>query len=149
MSEDSRWMERALALAQMAEAQGEVPVGALLVLDDDLLGEGWNRPIAHRDPTAHAEILALRAASNRLGNYRLSGATLYVTLEPCLMCVGAMIHARIRRLVYGAHDSKSGAAGTVLSVLQPGGANHYIEVTGGIRADQCAAILRSFFQRRR
>lgn len=146
---DSQWMARALALARIAETQGEVPVGAVVTLDGDLLGEGWNCPIAMRDPTAHAEVCALRAASSKLGNYRLLGTTLYVSLEPCLMCIGAMIHARIKRLVFGASDSKAGAAETVFNVLQFSGANHCIEVTGGIRASECAALLHSFFRGRR
>jgi tRNA(adenine34) deaminase len=149
MDDDLQWVARALALARMAEVRGEVPVGAVVVFDDEALGEGWNCPIATHDPTAHAEIVALRAASRRLGNYRLLGTTLYVSLEPCLMCVGAMIHARIKRLVFGAYDPNGGAARTLSSVFPSRGANQRIDVTGGVRADESVAILRSFFQVRR
>jgi tRNA(adenine34) deaminase len=149
MNDDLNWMARALALAQMAQVKGEVPVGAVLVRNSELLGEGWNRPISTQDPTAHAEIVALRAASQCLGNYRLLDTTLYVSLEPCLMCVGAMIHARIKRLVFGAYDPKSGAAGSVFSVLQSDLINHRIEMTGGIRERECTELLRSFFRARR
>lgn len=148
VDDDSRWMTRALALAQQAQAQGEVPVGAVLIRNGELLGEGWNRPITSHDPTAHAEIIALRAASRQLDNYRLLGTTLYVSLEPCVMCMGAMIHARIKRLVFGAHDPKGGAA-SMFSVLEPGRTNHSIEVMGGIRESECSEILRSFFKARR
>jgi tRNA(adenine34) deaminase len=142
-------MARALALAKVAEAEGEVPVGAVLLHNGDMLGEGWNCPISTRDPTAHAEIVALRAASQKLGNYRLPGTVMYVSLEPCLMCVGAMVHARVSRLVFGAHDPKNGAAVSLSSIPQLGRTNHYIEVTGGVREDECAELLRSFFSARR
>ncbi len=142
-------MRRALELAQRAQAEGEVPVGALLVLNDAVLGTGWNRPITTHDPTAHAEILALRAAGATLANYRLVGATLYVTLEPCLMCVGAMLHARIARLVFGAYDPKAGAATSVFSLLNSQRTSHHIAVTGGLTENECGEILRSFFRERR
>ena len=146
---DHRWMGRALELARQAVAAGEVPVGAVLVQNGTLLGEGWNRPIATHDPTAHAEIVALREAGQRVGNYRLLDTTLYVSLEPCLMCIGAIIHARIARLIFGAYDLKSGAAGSVFSILQSGRTNHEIAVQGGVRENKCADVLRSFFSSRR
>lgn len=142
-------MRHALELARRAAAAGEVPVGAVLVLGDDAVGEGWNQPVSGHDPTAHAEILALREAGRRLGNYRLLGTTLYVTLEPCVMCAGAMIHARVGRVVYGATDPKTGAAGSVFDTLINARHNHRIDVTGGILADEAAELLRSFFQSRR
>ena len=134
---DEQYMRRALELARRAEAEGEVPVGALVVLDGRIVGEGWNRPIAASDPTAHAEIRALRSASSSLGNYRLSGATLYVTLEPCDMCVGAMFHARIARAVYGANDPKK-------LVLK-----NQVVLQGGVLAEDCGAILSNFFAAKR
>jgi len=147
--DDIRWMRRALELASQAEAAGEVPVGAVLVKDGKRLAEAWNHPIGAHDPTAHAEIMALRAGGQALGNYRLTGTTLYVTLEPCPMCVGAMIHARVGRLVYGAHDPKTGAAGGALELLQAPIHNHQIEVTGGVLESECAEQLRAFFRSRR
>ena len=149
MMADEHWMQHALGLARHAEAEGEVPVGAVLVRDDRLLAEGWNRPIGSHDPSAHAEVVCLRAAGAAAGNYRLAGSTLYVTLEPCLMCVGAMVHARIERLVYGADDPKSGAVQTVCRALELPGLNHRIEVQGGVLARECGDILREFFRRRR
>ena len=142
-------MERALELAGRAEAEGEVPVGAVVVLDGALAGEGWNRPIASRDPTAHAEIAALRAACARVGNYRLPGSTLYVTLEPCAMCAGAMVHARVARVVYGAADPQAGAAGSVFNLLQAATLNHRAEVQGGVLGERCGERLRAFFRARR
>lgn len=148
--DDSHWMRHALALAQRAAAEGEVPVGAVVVdSEGQILGEGWNRPIAAHDPTAHAEIQALRAAAEKVGNYRLVGATLYVTLEPCPMCAGAMVHARVRRVVYGAADPRSGAAGSVFNLLQSEQLNHRAEVTGGVLSEACGALLRGFFRERR
>ncbi|MEM9057657.1 MAG: tRNA adenosine(34) deaminase TadA [Pseudomonadota bacterium] len=146
---DERWMRHALALAARAERDGEVPVGAVLVRDGAVIGEGWNRPIGDRDPTAHAEIVALRAAARRLDSYRLAGSTLYVTLEPCAMCAGAMIHARIARLVYGANDPKSGAAGGVIDVLGCAALNHRVAVTSGVLEQACGDTLRAFFRARR
>ena len=146
---DIHWMQHALALARRAEAEGEVPVGAVVVRDDQLLGEGWNRPIADTDPTAHAEIVALRAAARAVGNYRLPRATLYVTLEPCLMCTGAMVHARIERLVFGASDPKRGAAGGMFDAFDIPGLNHRVAVEGGALATECAGLLQEFFRRRR
>jgi tRNA(adenine34) deaminase len=146
---DQFWMQRALELAQQAEASGEVPVGAVLVLDEQNIGEGWNQPIARHDPSAHAEMIALRQAAQRLGNYRLPGATLYVTLEPCVMCAGAMIHARLKRVVFGAYDPKTGAAGSVFDILKSDKHNHKVEVRGGVMADQCGQLLSQFFQAKR
>jgi len=142
-------MQRAMKLAQEAEALGEVPVGALLVRDGKLLAEGWNQPIAHHDPSAHAEMLALRAAARSEKNYRLPGSTLYVTLEPCAMCAGAIIHARVARVVFGAFDPKTGAAGSQLDVLNTHKLNHQVEITGGVLADDCGALLRNFFAAKR
>ncbi len=146
---DIHWMRRALALAAQGAARDEVPVGCVIVQDDIAIGEGWNRPISSADPTAHAEIVALRAAAQHLGNYRLSGATLYVTLEPCLMCTGAMLHARIGRLVYGASDVKRGAVHSATRALTTPGINHRINVTAGVLDADCAQSLRAFFRARR
>lgn len=146
---DEHWMERALALAERAEAEGEVPVGAVMVFDGEVVGEGWNRPIASRDPTAHAEIIALRAAAARVGNYRLPGSTLYVTLEPCAMCAGALVQARVARVVYGAADSQAGAAGSVYDLLQAPTLNHRAEVRGGVLGGRSGERLRAFFRARR
>jgi tRNA(adenine34) deaminase len=142
-------MKQALALAQKAWEQGEVPVGAILVLDDEVIGQGWNRPITRHDPTAHAEIMALQQGGQIVQNYRLLNATLYVTLEPCVMCAGAMVHSRIKRLVYGASDLKTGAAGSLLDVLRHPGMNHQIEITAGVMANECSEMLSQFFQQRR
>jgi len=146
---DALYMRRALELAACAEAESEVPVGAVLVADGRLLAETWNRNISLDDPTAHAEILALREGGRALGNYRLPGATLYVTLEPCAMCAGAMVHARIGRLVYGASDPRTGAAGSVFDLVRAPELNHQLEVTGGILAAECSAQLQAFFRARR
>ena len=146
---DDYWMRRALDLAERARSEGEVPVGAVLVMEDDCIGEGWNRPISARDPTAHAEIAALRAGATRLGNYRLPGATLYVTLEPCAMCAGAIILARIKRLVYAAADPKTGAAGSVFNILQSSQLNHRVELASGILEKEAATLLQTFFRERR
>lgn len=143
------YMQRALELAAHAEAEGEVPVGALIVLNSEIIGEGWNRPIAGHDPTAHAEIIALRAAAQRLQNYRLTGATLYVTLEPCPMCAGAMVHSRIGRVVYGATDPIAGSAGSVFNILQAATLNHRVDITAGMMAEVCSERLRDFFRQRR
>ena len=147
--QDEYWMRHALSLARRAWEQGEVPVGAVLVQNDRVIGEGWNRPIGQHDPTAHAEIMALRQGGKVLENYRLLETTLYVTLEPCVMCAGAMVHSRITRLVYGAHDLKSGAAGSLLDVLGHPGMNHQFELASGVLAEECAAMLSDFFRMRR
>ena len=146
---DADYMRRALELARSAELAGEVPVGAVLVIDGVVVGEGWNRPIGSSDPTAHAEIEALRAGARLLGNYRLGSSTLYVTMEPCPMCAGAMIHARVGRLVYGTTDLRAGAAGTVIDVLGGPAANHRVVVSGGVLADECRHVLQEFFRARR
>lgn len=142
-------MRQALQRAEQAREQGEVPVGAVIVANDKIIGEGWNRPISLNDPTAHAEICALREAAGYLSNYRITGATLYVTLEPCVMCSGALIHARVARVVYGATDPKAGAAGSVFEVLGTDRLNHRIEVTGGVLAGECGHLLSDFFRQRR
>lgn len=142
-------MRLALDLARKAEAQGEVPIGAVVVLEDQVVGQGWNQTIGASDPTAHAEILALREAGAALGNYRLGDCDLYVTLEPCPMCAGAMVHARIRRLVFGAFDPKTGAAGSVFPLLPGERHNHRIDVHGGCLETECGDQLRAFFRARR
>lgn len=142
-------MQRALALADQAEALGEVPVGALVVLDHQVIGQGFNSPISDCDPTAHAEMIALRQAAKTINNYRLVDATLYVTLEPCTMCVGAMIHSRIRRLVYGAREPKAGAVESQGQLLQAPYINHHIPYTGGVCGEESAAKLSQFFAKRR
>jgi tRNA(adenine34) deaminase len=149
MPNDIDWMQYALKLAECAQEEGEVPVGAVLVLNDEIIGEGWNRPIAAHDPTAHAEIMALRAGAEKIGNYRLNATTLYVTLEPCVMCAGAMVHARIQRLVYGASDPKAGAVQSVFNILDSTRLNHRVEYAGGILPDECGAMLSRFFEARR
>jgi tRNA(adenine34) deaminase len=146
---DDEFMRRALQLASRAQEEGEVPVGAVVVLDEQVIGEGWNRPISAADPSAHAEIQAMRSAASARKNYRLVGATLYVTLEPCAMCVGAMFHARIRRVVYGAADPKTGAAGSVVDLFSQQKLNHHALVQGGVLAAECGALLSSFFASRR
>lgn len=146
---DIAYMRQALVLAQRAEAEGEVPVGALVVFDNAVIGEGWNRPIATHDPTAHAEIVALRAAASHLGNYRLTGASLYVTLEPCPMCAGAMVQARVARVVYGAADPIAGAAGSVFNLLAAPSLNHRAVLQGGVLKEECTHMLKTFFRARR
>jgi tRNA(adenine34) deaminase len=147
---DETFMRRALELAREAEAQGEVPVGAVVVLGDRIIGEGWNRPISGHDPTAHAEIVALRAAATALHNYRLPGSTLFVTLEPCPMCAGAIVHARVDRVVFATTDPRSGAAGSVFDLLPSDERfNHYTRCEGGLLAAESAAMLRGFFRARR
>ena len=142
-------MRAALALAEQARGAGEVPVGAVVVRDGVVIGSGFNSPIGRHDPSAHAEILALRVAAAALGNYRLSGCTLYATLEPCVMCSGAILHARIDRVVYGAADPKTGACGSVLNVFAEGRLNHHTVVAGGMLAEECGRLLKGFFQERR
>ena len=146
---DLHYMARALELARAAEAAGEVPVGAVIVKDGAIIGEGWNRPISTNDPTAHAEIIALREAARSLQSYRLLNTTLYVTLEPCAMCAGAMVHARVKRLVFAATDPKAGAAGSILNIAHHSALNHRLDITGGVLADECSAQLRQFFVARR
>lgn len=147
--DDVQFMGRALALARQAECNGEVPVGALVVLDGAIVGEGFNSSISTNDPTAHAECVALRNACERLGNYRIVGATLYVTLEPCLMCVGALVHARVMRLVFGASEPKSGAVASNLNGFELPHLNHRVEVTPGVMELECRNVLQKFFENRR
>jgi len=146
---DEFWMRHALQLAQRAWDEGEVPVGAVLVHEGRVIGEGWNRPIGHHDPTAHAEMMAIRQGGKVIENYRLLDTTLYVTLEPCVMCAGAMVHGRIGRLVFGARDAKTGAAGSLLDVLRHPGMNHQVQIEQGVLAEECAALLSEFFRQRR
>jgi tRNA(adenine34) deaminase len=146
---DVDFMQRALLLAQRAAEEGEVPVGALLVLDDEVIGEGWNQPIASHDPTAHAEIVALRAGALALQNYRLGAATLYATLEPCVMCMGAVLNARISRVVFGAWDAKAGACGSVVDLPREPRLAHQLDVFGGVCSEEAASLLRQFFESRR
>jgi tRNA(adenine34) deaminase len=146
---DERFMREALALAQQAGELGEVPVGAVVVREGEIIGRGFNRPISRHDPTSHAEVEALRDAAQRVANYRLAGCELFVTLEPCTMCVGAMIHARIARVVYGAADPKTGACGSVLDLPAQASLNHHARFEGGLLADECGALLKQFFASRR
>ena len=147
--DESGFMGLALNLAREAGAAGEVPVGALIVMDGQVVGRGFNQPICRHDPTAHAEIMALRDAATHLGNYRLPGCTLYVTLEPCAMCAGAIMHARIDRVVFGARDPKTGAAGSVIDLFGESRLNHHTAVVGGVLAEECGSLLSSFFAARR
>lgn len=149
MEFDAPYMDLALAEAAKAEAAGEVPVGAVIVFEDKVVARAFNQPISTNDPTAHAEIVALREAGRALGNYRLAGATMYCTVEPCMMCAGAMIHARIARLVFGTPDPKAGSAGSIYNVLTDPRLNHRVEVVTGVREDECASLVRDFFARRR
>ncbi|PSV07191.1 tRNA adenosine(34) deaminase TadA [Photobacterium kishitanii] len=146
---DDAFMRRAMELATLAEAEGEVPVGAVIVHNGVIIGEGWNRSIGHHDATAHAEMMALRQAGQALQNYRLIDTTLYVTLEPCPMCAGAMVHSRIGKVVFGAHDAKTGAAGSIMNLLSYEGVNHHVQYQGDVLAAECRAQLQAFFKRRR
>jgi tRNA(adenine34) deaminase len=147
--EDISFMRMALDEAQRAGAEGEVPVGAVVVMDGQVIGEGHNRPIASGDPTAHAEVLAIRRATASAGNYRLAGATLYATIEPCAMCCGAVLHARLARVVYGAADPKGGAVQSLYRLLDDPRMNHRVMTTGGVMSEECAALLGEFFRARR
>ncbi|MCA6219157.1 tRNA adenosine(34) deaminase TadA [Photorhabdus antumapuensis] len=146
---DEYWMQQAIERAMNAQEQGEIPVGAILVADNKIVAEGWNQSIIAHDPTAHAEIIALRKGGEQLRNYRLINTTLYVTLEPCTMCAGAMIHSRIQRLVYGASDMKTGAVGSLVDILRHPGMNHQIDITSGVLAEECSTMLSAFFKQRR
>ncbi len=146
---DEYWIRYALTLADRAEAMGEIPVGAVVVTQGKVIGEGWNTPITDHDPSAHAEMAALRAATKAMENYRTVDATLYVTLEPCPMCAGALVHGRIKRVVFGAWDEKTGAAGSVMNLLQHESLNHKVEITSGVLAEECGEKLSAFFRRRR
>lgn len=148
-SDDERWMEKALELAQRAAALGEVPVGALVVRDGQVIGEGWNQPISGMDPTAHAEILALRDAARRVGNYRLVDADLYVTIEPCTMCAGAIVHARIRRVIFGATEPKAGALESRQRLFEEPWFNHQVLWQGGVLAERSRQMISAFFRERR
>lgn len=147
--QDEFWMRHALALADIAEQQNEIPVGAVLVKDQQIIGEGWNQSIKLHDPSAHAEMMAIRAAGKAIENYRLVNCSLYVTLEPCSMCAGLLIHSRIDRLIFGATDLKTGAVGSVYDLLSDERMNHQIEVTGGVLAEACGDKLSAFFKQRR
>ena len=146
---DEYWMTQALKLADQAEAEGEIPVGAIVVQDNTIIAQGWNRSICTHDPSAHAEMLAIRSAGQHLKNYRMLDCTLYVTLEPCSMCAGLLVHSRIKRLVYGADDAKTGAVNSVVNLVQHPQFNHQIEVTSGVLAQECGNKLSAFFKRRR
>lgn len=146
---DENYMREALLLAAAAQARGEVPVGAVVVKDGEIIGRGYNQPISGHDPTAHAEVVAMRDAARRMGNYRLTGCELYVTLEPCIMCAGAIMHARVARLVYGAADPKTGACGSVVDLFADTKLNHHAAVVQGVLAAECGALLSAFFRRRR
>ena len=148
-TDDELWMEEALRAAQRALEAGEVPVGAVVVCQGRIVGRGWNRNIADSDPSAHAEIVALRDAGTALGNHRLADCELFVTIEPCAMCTGAMVHARIKRLIYGALDPKAGAVQSVMQVLNHPQLNHRVEISGGVLAGRCAELLQDFFRNRR
>ncbi|MDT9587198.1 MAG: tRNA adenosine(34) deaminase TadA [Candidatus Arsenophonus melophagi] len=148
-TKDIYWMRQAITFAENAKVKGEIPVGAVLIKEDKIIAEGWNQTISDHDPCAHAEILALRAGGQYLQNYRLMNTTLYVTLEPCMMCAGAIIHARVNRLVYGAYDKKIGAISSNTTGFYHPASNHRIFVLGGILADECSAILSYFFKQRR
>ena len=146
---DKQWMQRAFELAQKAKEHDEVPVGAIIVYENKIIGEGWNQPISSNDPTAHAEIMALRDAGKNIGNYRLPDATMYVTLEPCAMCAGAIVHARLTKLVYAVDDPKTGACGSVLNLLQINEFNHKVEIEKGIMEDECRFLIQTFFKEKR
>ena len=146
---DQKWMLKALELARKAEAAGEVPVGAVIVKDDQLIAEGWNQPITSHDATSHAEIMAMRKAGIKLNNYRLVDTTMYVTLEPCSMCVGAMIHARVAKVVYAASEPRTGALGGAFNLLEANQHNHLFDIESGVMADESKAMLQRFFQSRR
>jgi tRNA(adenine34) deaminase len=147
--DDTEFMRRALVLARYAQDAGEVPIGAVVVHNGEIVGEGWNQPIRAHDPSAHAEIVALRAAAARLRNYRLTGTTLYVTLEPCAMCAGAIVQARVARVVFGAPDPKAGAGGSVFNLLGSEKLNHRAETVSGVLSEECGDVLRRFFRERR
>ena len=148
-STDELWMEEALRAAQRALEAGEVPIGAVVVCENKIIGRGWNSNLTDSDPTAHAEIMALREAAKAVGNHRLSGCELFATIEPCAMCAGALVHARIKRLVYGAHDPKAGAVHSVMQVLNHPKLNHQMDVRGGVLASRCSDLLQTFFRQRR
>lgn len=149
LEQDQLWMRHALSLASKAAQAGEIPVGAVLVKDQQIVGEGWNQSITLNDPSAHAEMLAIRQAGINVKNYRLIDTTLYVTLEPCTMCAGLLVHSRIKRLVFGAYDAKTGAAGSIMDVLNDTRLNHQVEVVGGVLGEECGETISAFFRQRR
>ncbi|MGJ8679258.1 tRNA adenosine(34) deaminase TadA [Paraglaciecola sp.] len=149
IKEDEKWMRHALLLANNAQQQGEIPVGAVLIRDDKIIGEGWNQSIILHDPSAHAEMMAIRQAGSTIENYRLIDTTLYVTLEPCPMCAGLLVHSRIKRLVFGASDLKTGAAGSVMNLLNDENLNHQVDITSGVLGTDCSERLSAFFKLRR
>lgn len=146
---DKKWMQRAFELAEQAKIQDEVPVGAVIVFEEKIIGEGWNQPVSSNDPSAHAEIMALRDAGNNIGNYRLPDTTMYVTLEPCAMCAGAIVHARLAKLVYAADDPETGACGSVFNLLQSEELNHKVEIEKGIMEEECRTLIQTFFKEKR
>jgi tRNA(adenine34) deaminase len=148
-NDDIKWMSHALDLAEKAKLHDEVPVGAVIVLNDEIIGEGWNQPIGKHDPTAHAEIQALRMACEKMSNYRLPGATLYVSLEPCIMCAGAIVHARIQRVIFSTKEPKTGAAGSYIDIFNMDQLNHKVHCEEGLLASQSSQLLRDFFKARR
>lgn len=151
MTDDSdiRWMRHAIDLAKLAEQAGEVPVGAVIIKDDKIIGEGWNQPISSHDPSAHAEMIALRAAGSHLMNYRLTEVTMYVTLEPCVMCTGALVHARVDKVIYGASDTKAGAFKSCFKLVNDKKFNHKIDIESGVLGDECGNLLKRFFEQKR
>lgn len=149
MTQDAKWMQRAFELAEKAKSHDEVPVGAVIVFENQIIGEGWNQPISSSDPTAHAEIMALRDAGNNIGNYRLPNTTMYVTLEPCVMCAGAIVHARLEKLVYAAGDPKTGACGSVFNLLQSEELNHKVDIEQGIMENESRSFIQTFFKEKR
>lgn len=149
MITDEEWMQQALQLAKKSEGRGEVPVGAIIVYQNEIIGKGWNQPILLHDPTAHAEIIALREAGRKMHNYRLLESTMYVTLEPCAMCAGAIVQARISRLVYAVEDKKTGACGSVFNIVQTEELNHSVEITKGILERECQTLIKNFFKEKR
>jgi tRNA(adenine34) deaminase len=149
VKDDIYWMYKAIEQAHKAQEIGEIPVGAVLVVDNKIIAKGWNHSIIDNDPTAHAEIMALRKGGKHLQNYRLLDATLYITLEPCVMCAGAIVHSRVKRVVYGASDLKTGAAGSFIDILQHPGMNHKVEITSGVLGEECSQLLSQFFKMRR
>ena len=149
MNSDEEWMQYALQLAKKSEERDEVPVGAIIVYKNKIIGEGWNQPISSNNPTAHAEIMALQDAGEKIGNYRLLDSTMYVTLEPCVMCAGAMVHARIAKLVYAVDDQKTGACGSVFNMIQAEELNHNTEIKKGVLEKECQALIKNFFKEKR
>ena len=149
MITDEEWMQQAFQLAKKSEGQGEVPVGAIIVYQNEIIGKGWNQPILLHDPTAHAEIIALREAGRKMHNYRLLESAMYVTLEPCAMCAGAIVQARISRLVYAVEDKKTGACGSVFNIVQTEELNHSVEITKGILERECQTLIKNFFKEKR